>query len=101
MTFFMTSQRLGFRHWAAQDYPLAAALWCDPEVMRHMGGPYNQDRVYQRLSLEIGFQEKFGFQYWPIFSLDTGEHVGCAGLRPFHDQIDPLAHAWVKRRPEP
>jgi [ribosomal protein S5]-alanine N-acetyltransferase len=24
-----------------------------------------------------------GVQYWPIFLLATGEHVGCCGLRPY------------------
>ena len=27
-------------------------------------------------------QDACGFQYWPMFSLDTGEHVGCCGLQP-------------------
>ena len=26
--------------------------------------------------------ERYGIQYWPIFLLRTGEHVGCCGLRP-------------------
>jgi RimJ/RimL family protein N-acetyltransferase len=25
-----------------------------------------------------------GVQYWPIFLLGTGEHAGCAGLRPYN-----------------
>ena len=24
----------------------------------------------------------YGHQYWPIFELKTGNHVGCCGLRP-------------------
>ena len=38
-----------------------------------------------RLAHEISNQQAFGFQYWPIFSLATGAHAGCSGLRPFHD----------------
>jgi RimJ/RimL family protein N-acetyltransferase len=25
-----------------------------------------------------------GVQYWPLFLLRGGEHVGCGGLRPYH-----------------
>jgi len=27
-----------------------------------------------------------GVQYWPIFLLDGGQHVGCAGLRPYRSE---------------
>jgi len=86
MSYFLTSDRLGFRHWTEDDEVIAATLWKDADVMRHMGGPYDDDGVRSRLALEISRQKKFGFQYWPIFLLDTGEHVGCSGLRPFHDE---------------
>jgi ribosomal-protein-alanine N-acetyltransferase len=86
MTYFLTSDRLGFGHWTRNDQPLAALLWKDAAVMRYMGGPLDDQGVQSRLALEISRQERFGFQYWPVFLLDTGEHVGCSGLRPFHDE---------------
>ncbi len=88
MTYFLTSTRLGFRPWTQQDEPLAALLWKDPGVMRYMGGPYDDGGVRSRLALEISQQQSIGLQYWPIFLLETNEFVGCAGLRPFHDQND-------------
>ena len=90
MSYFVTTDRLGFRQWTAEDLPLATALWTDPGVMAHMGGPMSRAAVAERLELEIGRQVRFGFQYWPIFSLAMGEHAGCAGLRPFHDYADLL-----------
>ncbi len=90
MSYFMSTERLGFRHWATDDLPLATALWTDPGVMAHMGGPMSSTAVAERLALEISRQETFGFQYWPMFALSSGEHAGCAGLRPFHDQADVL-----------
>jgi ribosomal-protein-alanine N-acetyltransferase len=86
MSYFLTTVRLGFRHWTNDDEPLAALLWKDPGVMRHMGGPYDDDGVRSRLALEISQQQSIGLQYWPIFLLETGEFAGCAGLRPFHDE---------------
>jgi ribosomal-protein-alanine N-acetyltransferase len=86
MSFFMTTERLGFRHWTAEDLPLALALWTDAGVMGHMGGSMSAGDVAERLALERTRQGKLGVQYWPMFSLASGEHAGCAGLRPFHDR---------------
>lgn len=90
MPYFLTSERLGFRHWTEDDDAIAALLWRDADVMRHMGGPYDEAGVESRLALEVSRQKQFGFQYWPIFLLETGEHAGCAGLRPFHEQQNVL-----------
>lgn len=85
MSYFLTSSRLGFRCWTEADLALAVGLWTDPEVMGHMGGAMSTSAAEGRLALEIERQQTFGFQYWPMFLLASGEHAGCAGLRPFHD----------------
>ncbi|MGI4854974.1 MAG: GNAT family N-acetyltransferase [Janthinobacterium lividum] len=90
MSYFLTTQRLGFRRWTAEDLPLAQSLWTDAEVMGHMGGPMSNDAAAERLALEIRNQRMFGFQYWLIFSLESGAHAGCSGLRRFHDQPNVL-----------
>ena len=90
MTYFLQSARLGFRHWSVDDLPLATALWTDPEVMGHMGGAMTPDAAEARMKLEINRQQARGFQYWPMFSLATGDHAGCAGFRAFHDREDVL-----------
>lgn len=84
------SARLHFRTWRDEDLPLAIALWTDEDVMRHMGGARSVEQAEERFHEECANQQKHGFQYWPIFSLETGEHAGCAGLRPFHDSLDEL-----------
>jgi RimJ/RimL family protein N-acetyltransferase len=81
--YFLTSARLGFRRWSMDDLPLAAALWSDPEVTRLIGGPFTAAAVEQRLRAEIGSMAAHGLQYWPMFLLADGAHVGCAGLRPY------------------
>jgi RimJ/RimL family protein N-acetyltransferase len=58
------------------------ALWGDPAVTRLIGGPFSERWVQDRLALEIANQATFGFQYWPLFRLSDGAHVGCCGLRP-------------------
>jgi RimJ/RimL family protein N-acetyltransferase len=83
LKYFMTTDRLGFRHWRLADLPLALALWTDPEVTRLIGGPLSPQQVGQKLAGEIATQDASGIQYWPMFLRVTGEHVGCAGLRPY------------------
>jgi RimJ/RimL family protein N-acetyltransferase len=82
-TYFLRTRRLGFRRWSENDFDLAQALWGDPEVTRLIGGPFSSEQVRQRLSREIVSFNEHGIQYWPIFLLATGDHVGCCGLRPY------------------
>ena len=81
--YFMTTTRLGFRCWRVDDLPLALALWGDPEVSRFLGGPFSPEQVRKRLEDEMALFVSHNVQYWPVFLLDSGEHVGCAGLRPY------------------
>lgn len=90
MSYFLQTERLGFRRWFEADLPLAVALWSDAEVMGHMGGPMSAAAAEARFRLEIENQRTLGFQYWPIFGLATGAHAGCSGLKPFHARRDVL-----------
>ena len=83
MRFFMSTARLGFRHWESEDLPLAHELWGDPQVTRFLGGPFTADWIGARLKSEIASQREHNFQYWPIFLLENDAHVGCCGLRPY------------------
>lgn len=82
--YFLTSPRLGFSLWTPQDLPLAEALWGDVRVTHLIGGPFTARQVKAKLDQEIACQAVHRIQYWPIFLLATNEHVGCAGLRPYH-----------------
>jgi RimJ/RimL family protein N-acetyltransferase len=81
--YFLQSARLGFRCWQKDDLPLALQLWGDPAVTRHISARgFTAREIALRLDLEIENQRTHGIQYWPVFLLATGEHVGCCGLRP-------------------
>lgn len=84
--YFLQTERLGFRLWSPSDFDLAMGLWGDPEVTRLFGGPFPPEQVQERLSFEIANWQSSGVQYWPIFLLDSGEHVGCCGLRPYRPE---------------
>ena len=78
--YFLPSSRLGFSIWTHTDLPLAFELWGDPEVTGLTGGPFTAQQVRERLEREIKNHEEHRVQYWPIFLLETGEHVGCCGF---------------------
>lgn len=83
--YFMTSPRLGFRAWAEDDFDLATSLWGDPRVTALIDarGQLGPADVRERLERELRHGRELGFQYWPCFLLESGEFVGCAGLKPY------------------
>jgi RimJ/RimL family protein N-acetyltransferase len=64
---------------------IAIELWGDHEVTKFFDarGKWSRDEVQERLTKEIKIEKEYGVQYWPIFLLDTNEHIGCCGLRPY------------------
>ena len=51
-------------------------------MTRFIGGPFSQDEIKERLGREIASLSACNVQYWPLYLLVSGEHVGCGGLRP-------------------
>lgn len=81
--YFLKTRRLGFGHWSADDLPLALGLWGDAQVTRFIGGPFSRAQVQEKLGREATSLREYGVQYWPVFLLSNGAHVGCTGLRPY------------------
>src|SRR5262245_41395414 len=83
--YFMRTRSIGFRTWTAADVPLAIGLWADSRVTRLIAdlGKPSEQQARARILREMANQEAHGFQYWPIFLLASGEHLGCCGLRPY------------------
>jgi [ribosomal protein S5]-alanine N-acetyltransferase len=82
--YFLKTGRLGFSKWQASDLNLAFSLWGDPQVTRMIcaSGKFTDQEVIDRLHREIKNDDLYGVQYWPIFSLETNQLIGCCGLRP-------------------
>jgi len=83
MHYHLMTGRLGFRCWEESDLALAIGLWGDEKVNALIGGPFTAEMVQARLAGEIAQMREHAVQYWPIFLLESGEHTGCAGLRPY------------------
>ena len=85
-TYFLSSKRLGFRHWKKDDLKIALRLWGDHEVTKLIDarGQLSEEQIQERLEKEIVDEKKYGVQYYPVFLLDANENVGCCGLRPYN-----------------
>jgi ribosomal-protein-alanine N-acetyltransferase len=96
--YFLQSARLGFRCWRDTDLQLAVNLWGDPAVTRYIAAhSYTLQEVQVRLRTEIEAERTHRMQYWPIFLLATGEHIGCCGLRPHRPDTPELGVHVVSR----
>ncbi len=76
------SERLIFSIWEATDTNKAAELWTDERVTKYIGGPFDISYVKTRLKAEMENYKKYKVQYFPVFTKNDGEFIGCIGLRP-------------------
>ncbi len=83
--YFIKTTRCGFSHWAENDLHFANLLWGESEVTRYIcaSGVFSAEDIKNRLHTEIVNLEKYGVQYFPFYSLENGELIGCCGLRPY------------------
>jgi len=88
--YFLVTSRCGFRSWRAEDLDLAMSLWGDPRVTARIDarGRLTPEQVREMLERELRNEREAGVQYWPFFLLDSGDFVGCCGLKPHHVEPD-------------
>ncbi|GFZ30129.1 N-acetyltransferase [Clostridium zeae] len=86
--FFMTTKRLGFSVWKEDDISDALNLWGDPEVTKYIvvDGIMLKEQVQERLKKEIETYNNARVQYWPIYLIESGENIGCCGVRPYDSE---------------
>jgi ribosomal-protein-alanine N-acetyltransferase len=96
--YFLKTAQLGFREWTQGDLPLAFSIWGDAEVTKYVGGPFSEKQVAERLSRETASMKTYGVEYWPIFLLETDEHVGAAGMRIYKLEEKIYATGYYLRR---
>jgi [ribosomal protein S5]-alanine N-acetyltransferase len=60
-------------------------LWGDPTVMALIDarGRLSEVQVKEKLDIEIERERLHGVQYWALFDCNSGDFVGCGGLRPW------------------
>lgn len=88
--YFLKKGRIGFSCWNENDEHLAFLLWGDSAVTKYICANkiFTETEVRQRLYLEIENFQQYQVQYFPVFSLENQELIGCCGLRPYCNKKD-------------
>jgi len=73
-----------------QDFEPLAAMWADPEVVRHITGrPSSAQDSWMRLLRYRGLWPLLGYGYWAVREKSSGRFVGDIGFADFHRLIEP------------
>lgn len=72
--------RLLIRALASGDVPALIALWTDPEVTRHMGGPRDVARLQEVYDEELRLMDPPRYTLWPVVERATVRVIGESGL---------------------
>lgn len=86
----LTTERLMLRGAEASDFEMSAAMWGDPDVVRHIGGQTRgpQDAWFTLCRMR-GMWDLLGFGNWVVCERDTGEFLGEVGLANFMRGLEP------------
>ena len=86
----LATDRLILRRHTAADLPDLAAMWADPQVVRHIGGrPFLPEEVWTRLLRAAGMWSVLGYGYWVVRERDGGALVGELGFADFKRELEP------------
>jgi RimJ/RimL family protein N-acetyltransferase len=82
--------RLVMRLHRLDDFDASAAMWADPEVVRHISGvPSTREQSWARLLRYRGHWTLLNYGYWVVEETTTGEFVGEVGFADYHRAMEP------------
>lgn len=76
----LETERLRLRPFREDDVDDFVALHADPEVMRHLGGPWAPDRSWRVLAFFMGYWLLRRPGQWAVEHRETGSFLGIAGF---------------------
>jgi RimJ/RimL family protein N-acetyltransferase len=86
----LETSRLLLRGHRPDDFPAFAAMWADPEVVRHISGrPSTAEESWHRFLRDAGHWRIMGYGYWVIEEKAGGAFLGEVGLADFRRDMTP------------
>lgn len=86
----LTTERLILRGHRIDDFEDSAALWGDPDVVRHISGrPSTVEEAWSRLLRHVGHWHLLGFGYWVATDRQSGAFVGEVGMVDYKRDMTP------------
>lgn len=79
-TVILETPRLLVRLMQPGDIDPLVALWTDPAVTKHMGGPRDREQLEGNLAAMCREASKGAYDLWPVVEKATGAVIGMAGL---------------------
>ncbi|TGY90117.1 N-acetyltransferase [Marinicauda algicola] len=90
----LETERLILRLHRAEDFEASAAMWANPDVVRHIGGqPSPRGEAWMRMLRYPGLWALLGYGYLAIEDKATGRFAGEAGLADFKREMSPSIEA--------
>ncbi len=83
------TDRLTLRPCAIGDLPDMAAMWADPAVVRHIGGPLTKELVWGKLMRNAGLWSLLGYGAFVARERATGRFVGEVGFFDMRRDLEP------------
>lgn len=77
------TDRLILRRHRLDDAAAVAALWADPEMVRHIGPPASEEESWGRLLRYAGHWDLFGYGLFAVEERATGRVIGGVGAGHF------------------
>ncbi len=86
----LETERLVLRPHRSDDFDALAAMWADPDVVRHIGGVASKpDESWARLLRYAGHWSLLGFGYWAVETKRDGRFVGDVGFADWRRELTP------------
>jgi RimJ/RimL family protein N-acetyltransferase len=95
------TDRLRLRPFRRSDIDDYAALYADPEVLRHLGAgpnPWDRGRAWRHLAYVMGHWQLGGYGEWAIELRETGKFLGAVGYSA-PEGWPGFELAWILARP--
>jgi len=84
------TERLVLDAHVADDFESLAAMWADPDVVKHIGGrPASAQESWMRLLRYRGLWPVLGYGYWAVRDKRNGRFAGDVGFADFRREIEP------------
>jgi RimJ/RimL family protein N-acetyltransferase len=76
----LETERLVLREHRESDFPAYAAMWSDPEFLRHLGPQRTEEESWNRFLVREGMWSVSGFGLWAVAEKLGGAFVGNIGF---------------------
>ena len=79
--YILKTNRLGLRNWLPSDEAPFIEMCQDPEVMQHFPSILSAEETLDLIARLKDHFNEFGYTYFAVDELETGDFIGFAGLK--------------------